>query len=674
MSRFAGLQGPPLHQAVLETRRQHARSEFELIQALIAVEGTKLHRQMRCATAVDYGSRYLNLEPHKARELLRVGRLLPKFPLLAQVVEEGELHWSKIREITRVITPENEHRLIDYARNHLSHVVQRLVACRPRHARKIAASTGAAASAIGACGAGTAADADGGSPSCAADGSSSVAGAGADSAPGTLPASVASGGAARARLTSASPVAVAAPEQEDLFGQPLPGAQVEEPPVKPQEILYDMRLSVVQWAKQEQVNNRICSRLGFRANRARIQEEMCDICLSVGDVRTQIRYQVYLHVDGITGEGWLDTERGFLPAPREVVAEALARGRVTEVTRESVPGWGWPNRVHVLPASAGEGAAGVGEAAAEVGERLVAGDGVEATGRDEQVARDADEAGPKVRAGVGGEEESVRGHAGPCIAARAGGEGEAAGEEPGANLAGSREAVATGGEQELGDALLEDGSDLAVLARAEEELTGSGSGAVQESVQPSGCERKASAVGPGGTVGPATGAAGGAYPTPDCAEPVSARPDGGWGTGGERNPAGSETTRPLAQDPGRSGTGRPTQEGTDAPGGELRRETPHKRARKKIPVETMRKLLEESEGRCVGCGTRLRVQFNHRDRPYSEAPEHDPSTMDNRCDRCHEVFHLEDFQSRPGWRAARDRAIRARRAQRVSAKEPEDAP
>lgn len=239
MSRFAGLQGPPLHQAVLETRRQHARSEFELIQALIAVEGTKLHRQMRCATAVDYGSRYLNLEPQKARELLRVGRLLPKFPLLAQVVEEGQLHWSKIREITRVITPENEHRLIDYARNHLSHVVQRLVACRPRHAKKIAASTGAVASATGAGGAGTAADADGGSPSCAADGSSSAAGTGADSAPGTLPASVASGGAVRARLTSASPVAVAAPEQEDLFGQPLPGAQVEEPPVKPQEILYE---------------------------------------------------------------------------------------------------------------------------------------------------------------------------------------------------------------------------------------------------------------------------------------------------------------------------------------------------------------------------------------------------------------------------------------------------
>lgn len=430
-SPFAGLTGQPLHHAVLEVRGRHARTEYELMQALVAVDSTGLHRQMRCATVVDYGSRFLHLDPQKASELLRVGRLLPKHPHLAKVLEEGKLHWSKIREITRVMTAENEERLIDYAKSHLSHEVQRMIACRPRRAGELVAP--------------------------------------ARTGPAVAPPAADSGGAASttAKPNPASP----APVQKDLFGSPVATPKAEEPPVKPSEILYEMRLTPFRWAKQEQVLNRLRSQMGYHASRAAVQERMCDIVLSSGEVRTQIRYQVYLHVDGITGEAWLDTDRGFLPAPPEVVDEALATGRVKVVSRTgSAPAVSaWPNSWSTVSVP----------------------------------------------------------------------------HEP---------------------------NEAAVL------------------------------------------------------------------------------TETVPEAPGEAAPGR----------------RPHGRPRKKIPVAVLRQVLEETEGRCVGCGRRMRSQINHRDEPYSEVPEHHPAAMDTRCDDCHKMFHLDDFRLRPGWKEARDRALRRREASRAA--------
>lgn len=473
------------------------------MQALIAVETTGLHRQMRCGTAVDYGSRYLHLDPQKASELLRVGRLLPQYRLLAQVIEEGRLHWSKIREITRVMTPETEAGLIAYARSHKSHEVQRMVACRPRRAAQVTAPVEAAPVAVAAGAAVTGCEASG---PAAASGVSSA--------------------ATRPRTpTSTAPFTAASPEQTDLFGESLPSVPADEPPVKPIEIQYDLRLSPFQWAKHEQAAHRICSRLGFHANRARVHEEMCDIVLSMGERRTQIRYQVYLHVDGITGDGWLDTDRGFLPAPREVVAEALAAGRVKQVHRAKIE-CAWPNSAYTTLAGSQDGSEAPTDPKAP----------------EPQPFRASDDEHP----------------------------GKSAVEMP-------------------------ESSD----------------------------------------------------PAPPEPEPVRAS------EGEHAGPSAEEMPEPP--DPA---------EDTDV--GDVPRSR-HRRRRKHIPMGVLRQVLEESEGRCVDCGRRVRHQFNHRDEPYSDTPEHDAARMDSRCDRCHAVFHDEDFRRRPHWKEARDRNIARRRARREAA-------
>src|SRR6266571_7796077 len=62
-----------------------------------------------------------------AREKVRVARALGTLPLLAQAVARGELSYSKVRELTRVATPETEERLLAVGRAGTAEHVERIV-------------------------------------------------------------------------------------------------------------------------------------------------------------------------------------------------------------------------------------------------------------------------------------------------------------------------------------------------------------------------------------------------------------------------------------------------------------------------------------------------------------------------------------------------------------------
>ena len=49
--------------------------------------------------------------PGAAREHVRVARALGRLPRLSQALARGELSYAKVRELTRVATPETEERL-----------------------------------------------------------------------------------------------------------------------------------------------------------------------------------------------------------------------------------------------------------------------------------------------------------------------------------------------------------------------------------------------------------------------------------------------------------------------------------------------------------------------------------------------------------------------------------
>src|SRR5262245_22388455 len=58
----------------------------------------------------------VGLAPGAAREHVRVARALGALPLLAGALARGELSYSKVRELTRVATPDTEEQLLGVGR------------------------------------------------------------------------------------------------------------------------------------------------------------------------------------------------------------------------------------------------------------------------------------------------------------------------------------------------------------------------------------------------------------------------------------------------------------------------------------------------------------------------------------------------------------------------------
>ena len=69
----------------------------------------------------------VGLAPGAAREHVRVAHALGTLPLLAQALARGELSYSKVRELTRVATPETEERLLAVGRAGTTEHVARIV-------------------------------------------------------------------------------------------------------------------------------------------------------------------------------------------------------------------------------------------------------------------------------------------------------------------------------------------------------------------------------------------------------------------------------------------------------------------------------------------------------------------------------------------------------------------
>ena len=74
-----------------------------------------------------------------AREKVRVARALPGLPLIGDAMRRGRISYAKVRAITRVATPETEHKLLDIALAGTASHVERIVRAWRRVDRVIAA-------------------------------------------------------------------------------------------------------------------------------------------------------------------------------------------------------------------------------------------------------------------------------------------------------------------------------------------------------------------------------------------------------------------------------------------------------------------------------------------------------------------------------------------------------
>ena len=82
----------------------------------------------------------IGLAPGAAREHVRVARALGTMPRLASALARGELSYSKVRELTRVATPETEERLLGAGVAGTAEHVARLVRGWTREPRPLGGS------------------------------------------------------------------------------------------------------------------------------------------------------------------------------------------------------------------------------------------------------------------------------------------------------------------------------------------------------------------------------------------------------------------------------------------------------------------------------------------------------------------------------------------------------
>src|SRR5437870_943260 len=78
-------------------------------------------------SCADWLSWRVGLAPGAAREKVRVARTLGTLPRIAHALASGEVPYSKVRELTRVATPENEEQLLLVARAGTAAHVERIV-------------------------------------------------------------------------------------------------------------------------------------------------------------------------------------------------------------------------------------------------------------------------------------------------------------------------------------------------------------------------------------------------------------------------------------------------------------------------------------------------------------------------------------------------------------------
>ena len=118
-----------LHETLLASRRAHRQAEHQLAVLLAEMADRRLYAELGYASVFDYADRVLDLPARQARDLIRIGRRLPELPTLAAALADGQLGWTKAREIVSVATPDTEAAWVARAVAVPSRVLEQQVAC-----------------------------------------------------------------------------------------------------------------------------------------------------------------------------------------------------------------------------------------------------------------------------------------------------------------------------------------------------------------------------------------------------------------------------------------------------------------------------------------------------------------------------------------------------------------
>ncbi|MHC4219857.1 MAG: hypothetical protein ACYSU7_15555, partial [Planctomycetota bacterium] len=80
------------------------------------VDARGLHQLAGFQSTPRYGMARFGMSRREARELLAAGKALQDLPLIDDTFARGELCWSKVRELIKVVVPQHEERWLEVAR------------------------------------------------------------------------------------------------------------------------------------------------------------------------------------------------------------------------------------------------------------------------------------------------------------------------------------------------------------------------------------------------------------------------------------------------------------------------------------------------------------------------------------------------------------------------------
>src|SRR5438445_10193957 len=95
-------------------------------------DARKGYERWECPSTAVWLNFHCGISVRTGQDQVRVGRALLDYPRIAEVLCRGELSYTKVRAITRVVTPETEATLLDLASGVPASQIERIVAGRKR--------------------------------------------------------------------------------------------------------------------------------------------------------------------------------------------------------------------------------------------------------------------------------------------------------------------------------------------------------------------------------------------------------------------------------------------------------------------------------------------------------------------------------------------------------------
>ena len=104
------------HAALSRLARERAAADAEEGRWLLAAQRSAAHVHLGFGAFGEYIERLFGYKPRSTQEKLRVAEALEGLPALAHALAGGELSWSAVRELTRVVVRQTEHEWLAFAR------------------------------------------------------------------------------------------------------------------------------------------------------------------------------------------------------------------------------------------------------------------------------------------------------------------------------------------------------------------------------------------------------------------------------------------------------------------------------------------------------------------------------------------------------------------------------